>query len=790
MSWIASAVSEVPAETPESARANDVALVSGQTNGAKAANLFSGFTDPGLTISTQGVTKFANRTDFAFGVSDGVILQSTYSCMDSEITASTVNNILYLRVANGRGIYLTNTGGATRCGWVVSGLNLASTAQPTNVQDRAAVDQTTLPNWTGGLATDTWTLGAVGFDVYVKYNGVECMRFKEYAVMQAGVAAVWGGQYSGGTSNVTLTYLPASGLRSNRLKRTIDIRDFGASQFRTTGSISASSNQLTVADASGFAVGNTLIVETSSEAGLGLPGTMGVGGAWPALSYATTAVMNADTTQGSETYCWDRSSGLIYYFNGSAWVANVTGTDPQGNTSHNNGDFYAWKASPKALVATITGKAGNVLTLDKTASASVSGANVFFDNYSALFPFWFDGGGYGSRLPTNFTVRIPNGDWALGAPVYTRNTDPIIGYTLRGASKAARIFAPRGAPNIRLNVLNGAYCQISNLTIEGNHKPDPANNDYPKYFSIPLPLNGGDYFTPEWVNSCGFERSNDCIAKNIDVIDVLAGALCIKFSDRIQVTDINLTMNARIAAYTQWYITAVNGSDCTFTNCKVLYSRGLIKGLETFVGVNHRYINCGGYNVLCSTNNSYNWLYDGFYSDIYADSFSYINSGFWGEAIVNINNNSYHSASDGGWMKNPRIVQHGYITSNNDTLPFLQIAPDVYNVRVTGQYDSDTTPFVAGKGGYFEAPDYGVIDPAKSVRGIGPSAGRGVIIEAPGTVVTGLRVVGATKSGQYNVLAAGSATGSTITGNIADVFTFTGSVTKSGNRTNAGVAVP
>src|SRR3989344_4145625 len=60
-------------------------------------------------------------------------------------------------------------------------------------------------------------------------------------------------------------------------------------QITTTGSIAAGSNQLTVPGASGFQVGDWVIVEIGKEQGQGLRGTRGVGGTGPSTSYQTQA---------------------------------------------------------------------------------------------------------------------------------------------------------------------------------------------------------------------------------------------------------------------------------------------------------------------------------------------------------------------------------------------------------------------------------------------------------------------------------------------------------------------
>ena len=67
----------------------------------------------------------------------------------------------------------------------------------------------------------------------------------------------------------------------------------GIREVITSGSINVGSNQLTVASAAGFNVGDWVIVEIGNEAGQGQRGTRGVGGTWPWASAPTEAQLFA-----------------------------------------------------------------------------------------------------------------------------------------------------------------------------------------------------------------------------------------------------------------------------------------------------------------------------------------------------------------------------------------------------------------------------------------------------------------------------------------------------------------
>ena len=71
---------------------------------------------------------------------------------------------------------------------------------------------------------------------------------------------------------------------ANTATTTINLNTTGGwKTSKTTGSMTAGSPTLTVADASGFSVGDQVIVATGGESGAGAWGTLGVGGSWPSL---------------------------------------------------------------------------------------------------------------------------------------------------------------------------------------------------------------------------------------------------------------------------------------------------------------------------------------------------------------------------------------------------------------------------------------------------------------------------------------------------------------------------
>jgi hypothetical protein len=231
-------------------------------------------------------------------------------------------------------------------------------------------------------------------------------------------------------------HLSQSGLteRNNLLDSYVErVRRIPLRGFSSTGTIAAASNLLTVADASGFRVGDKIIIQTGGEAGLGLRGTEGVGGAWPALSYPDEATMRADTTQPPYTWCWLRDSGLTWQWN---WFGPVDWFP----TNDLFGRYYHYKVCPKALVTTITNIAGSVLTLAAPAVVASTGASVFIDNKPIIDAAIAIGG-------TRIILDMPAGTFAFSDHLRFIGTyaGGQHGWTLRGAGReATTLLVPDG----------------------------------------------------------------------------------------------------------------------------------------------------------------------------------------------------------------------------------------------------------------------------------------------------------------------------------------------------------
>jgi hypothetical protein len=93
--------------------------------------------------------------------------------------------------------------------------------------------------------------------------------------------------------------------------------DLNLKSLATTGSITGGTPTLVVTSNPGFSISDWIIVPVGGESTFngragGMRGTKGVGGNWPALSYANEATMFADRTLLDWYYAWAEDTGLTY----------------------------------------------------------------------------------------------------------------------------------------------------------------------------------------------------------------------------------------------------------------------------------------------------------------------------------------------------------------------------------------------------------------------------------------------------------------------------------------------
>jgi len=149
----------------------------------------------------------------------------------------------------------------------------------------------------------------------------------------------------------------------------------------TTGSISAGSNILTVADTTAWTdalIAANLayaIVEVGHEAGGGVFGTRGVGGQWPPTVYANSSARQAALGSHSNLeHVGQLDTGDVWAKSGGVWVNRADGALDSSN-------YTLSKIHPLALVGRVVSvvRGAGQLILDVSASLSTTNANVYLD---------------------------------------------------------------------------------------------------------------------------------------------------------------------------------------------------------------------------------------------------------------------------------------------------------------------------------------------------------------------------------------------------------------------------
>lgn len=271
-------------------------------------------------------------------------------------------------------------------------------------------------------SSDTWTFGCTGDTFYAKFNGVQFWSYRFWTHTSPGkIALLHQSNADRAYGSIVCTFKPQSVSYSDFANKRYDLRDWGFKDSKTTGSMTAGSYTLTVADASGFSVGDPIAVETTGEAGLGKMQTIGVGGAWPTFSYANEAALpNAATYRATnnpkdeDLYVWLQSTGEVWinYRQGAGGPAAWGAFTPT-----NQARSYYWnKVMPRALLARITGKSGNTLTLDKSAVVATTNANVYYDcspGMQAFFANSANAGGNNYEEATDIEIVLPRGVYCV-----------------------------------------------------------------------------------------------------------------------------------------------------------------------------------------------------------------------------------------------------------------------------------------------------------------------------------------------------------------------------------------
>jgi hypothetical protein len=442
------------------------------------------------------------------------------------------------------------------------------------------------------------------------------------------------------------------------------IVNLAVSSFATTGTISGGAlNTLTVANASGLAVNDYIIIEIGGEPGAGLRGTMdGVGGVWPNVSYANSTAMLADTSKPAGTYAYLISNGDVYrwwdtYGTGIAWQHQV-GTA---------GGYYVQKVIPRALRTKITAKAGTTLTLQTAATNPTTNANVYFDNTGIIQAVF----GLGSGVADGSEIVFPSGRFAISEQCATHGHH---GWNIHGTSKTATtIFYPKGISGA--SVLGSSQCNnmwFHDFGIEGNARANGyMNYSYPGDTTQQVIYNNGVQLTTSFNGIVSDIKGVDCY-KTISFDGASNGSI----AERIE-----CILNDGIWVEI-WHMSGNDSTGITFRDITVT-SPTWMSGIEFFRCDNSTMTRVTGTNTFFAMNTCNDFLLENITLTVNgaqqgANSIFASNS-----QVVDINKNiDGIDVSDGGLIRNLVVTQSGTTPPNNDTLRGVAIAPACIKVRV------------------------------------------------------------------------------------------------------------
>lgn len=651
------------------------------STGQIGADTFIGFSNPVGDVFTASLWGAQAQKYLRAGDYKDYVATTTAVARDVEVTSWGADITMFLRLNNGRALYFAwnheAPKGALEIGIVINltkGKEFLQNGTYYRIWNAKLSDA--VPGYNpSDTSNDVFTFGASGFDIYLKYNDKELVRFKEYRHMAAGLIALQANK-NHGYRDVGLRHIATAPLFSNPDSGLIDLRDYGIRDISTAGSMEAGSNVLKIAQSSNFNVGDRIIVEVGGESGRGLRGSVGVGGTYPNLSYANAAEMDADTARPNFTYAWIRDTGDVKWSHGGKWVQD--------------GRYYLQKVVPKALLAEIAAISsdGLSLTLDASAQVATIDANVYLDNLS-----YFTIAGdvtRGPQAPNNIKIKLPAGRFAISGYLPIRAKT---GWQIFGQNKAeTEVFSPKGCRSATIEISESDYTVVRDLHLHGN----ACNNGFGLEWA-------GDTVST-FPYGIHFASSRNCVAQDCKVTDAFMKSVGGGYAYNCWARRIEVVSTEAFQSYVQWLIawsdSELGGAeDCTID------SPYLTAGLEMFRSNGVIFRRISARNATFSSNSSGgNFLFEDCAITIEPDcqiseaSFSSYNP------IFNINSNIQPpnpAMALGGRIVRQTITVKGYINANHDSLVYCSINKDNPNIIIDGTYPDTKDPK-----GFFSGPDW------------------------------------------------------------------------------------
>lgn len=596
----------------------------------------------------------------------GLIAKTKTGSFDMEVSGWSRRGALFARLTpGGDAIYLYHNG-EVGDGEIIVGLTNSITDANGNpdVSDRfVTISGLNVPGYDrADTQGDEFTLGVSGFQVYVLYNGVEIWRDKNVGwrhYVQG--RAAWYGHNSTtyGHRTMKAEHLTDATLFSDVGSKVYDIRDLGAKALQTTGDMAQGSNDLTVADPTGFEVGDPIIVEIGGEAGGGQVGELdGVGGYWPGQQVALISDLPA-TDQG-EFYV--QEDQRVYEYK--------NGYQPEPK-------YYRHTAVPISLLATITAINGNVLTLDTPAANATTGAGVYFDNLRTyLVTDAFDNRYNSVAGPLTFV--IPEGDFWFSNNFKYYSHD--FG-TLRGEGKYLSHFkTPMGCLSTGVDVTS-PDSTFRDFSVHGS-KRDVGHHPEDDSTHIGVTLAAG---------------SSRSVVQDMRFIDV-PRAVNASYADNCWAYRCESIFTDGLNGYVQWMFLWSDGDGGGTVDCTTVSPRPN-PSFECFKQANGTHIRPSGINAMFSNNSAGGTHYQRPYTrfrtgaDINNAVISRPVTGndWWDQfpdnPVLNFNDNVGSTAflNMGGLIEDFVFVFEGYLDEREAFAKGIAVGPAAWNnVRVIG----------------------------------------------------------------------------------------------------------
>jgi hypothetical protein len=479
----------------------------------------------------------------------------------------------------------------------------------------------------------------------------------------------------------------------------------------TTGSMALNGNVLTVADATGFDIGDSVFVEPLSGAGVG------PGGAWPPTRYANaTARNNALGSHAEIDHVGQTDTGEVWVKLGGVW-------ERARDSFGSGGRFYQSNIRAIGLVATITNKVGTTLTLNRTCAINISGAVVHWNGANILHNALNNAadGTPGSRTVVNANT-IPEFVGRASVcivGVITPQNKNYIHFTCNTRG-SMQFYSPKGAPCLSFQWISCTGCIDELVEKRGNFT---IANYGLGWAGSTVPGTGGYLTSQPNVSSLypagtDWRLCTDCEQRDQTVTDVPIRASGAQYSGNCWSRRVKNVQTDVMADYTQYQHQWDNCDGGGMEDPEV-DAYAYITGFEVFHCRGSVITRPRGRNAFISINDSGGWIcfrdpanpgagtgelrftagcmipceaYPSYMGAI-------IGTPNIGTAAVWINRNAgTANVAAGGTLTDAVIIQEGYLDSANRNMASIKVANQLPGIRLNGAQISGPNTRMAGIG--------------------------------------------------------------------------------------------